>query len=182
MPDMAEIPAILIKLFSNYFSDFQRSGFTGRNLLLFPLVILFCPRRCLSLVLLSVLGSGMVLQFSSLFAGSMRPAAMLMSPSAFDLLAAGALLAVISRQRRIGQSEAQIGISAVAAGLILAGGLVISRLANGTDVANFALFQAHSNFGLINFIVEIVGTTLVSSLWWRDLGGMIDGINRAPAH
>jgi hypothetical protein len=183
IPDITEVPAIIVRLFSTYFSDFQKSGFDGKTLLMFPLVVLFVPRRCLSLVLLTVLASGLVLQFSGLFSGSMRPASILVSPSAFDLLSMGTLMAVISRQRRIGQSEAQIGLSALIAGGLMAGGLVVSRL-TGTrsEIGAMTLFCAPTGFGVANFIVEIVGTTLVSSLWWRDLGGMIEQVNRAPAH
>jgi hypothetical protein len=183
MPDMAEVPAIIVKMFATYFADFQRSGFNGRNLLIFPLVVLFVPRRCLSMVLLTVLGAGLILQFVGLFSGSIRPAAMFESPSAFDLLAAGCILAVISRQHRIGRSEAQIGISAVLSGFVLAGGLIGSRLVNAsTTVGTVALFSAPSGFGLSNFVVEIVGTTLVASLFWKDLGGMMEDVTRAPAH
>ncbi len=183
MPNMVEVPEMVVKLFSRYFADFQKAGFEGRTLLTFPLVVLFVPRRFLSLVLLTVLGSCLILQFAGLFSGSIRPASVFVSPSAFDLLSSGAFLAVISRQRRIGRSEAQIGISAVLAGFLLAGGLVGSRLLNApaAGIGSIALFTAPSSFGVVNFVVEIVGTTLVASLWWRDLGGMLDDLSRAPA-
>jgi hypothetical protein len=181
-PDMNEVPAIIVKLFSNYFAGFQKPGFDGKTLMFFPLLILFLPRRLLSMVLLSVLGSGLVLQFAGLFSGSIRPASMFAAPSAFDLLAAGTLLAVITRQGRIGRSEAQIGTSAVLAGLVLALGLVYVRFQGSSSGTTVTPFSAPIGFGVINFIVEIVATTMVSSLWWRDLGGMMDDTKqRVPA-
>jgi hypothetical protein len=183
IPEMAEVPAMIVRLFSTYFSDFQRPGYDGRSLFLFPLVILFVPRRCLSLVLLSVLVSGLVLQFTGLFSGSIKPASLFVAPSAFDLLSCGSVIAVITRQRRIGQSEAQIGLSAVVAGFLLAGVLVGTRIMNASSEHGvMTLFSAPMTFGVVNFIIEIAGTTLVSSLWWRDLGGMMEGTRRMPAH
>ena len=181
VPLIAELPEIVVNLFTRYFSDFQKMGFSGRNLMAFPLFVLFVPRRCLSLVLLTVLGSGMMLQFVSLFSGSIRPAALFVNPSAFDLLAAGSLMAIVTRQRRIGQSEAQIGLSAVFSGVMMAGGLVICRvISNRGEIGSVSLFSAPNGFGLSNFIIEIVGTTLIFSLSWRDIGGIFEDARRAP--
>jgi hypothetical protein len=183
VPDMAEVPAMIVRFVSSYFADFQKSDFDGRTLLLFPIVILLIPRRLLSLVLLSVLGSGLVLQFAGMYLGSLRPSSILVAFSAFDLLSAGTFLAVITRQGKIGRSEAQIGISAVLAGLILALVLVGARLlGGGSSGGAFTFLSAPVGFGVGNFVVEIVATTLVSSLWWRDLAGMIEGVKRVPVH
>jgi hypothetical protein len=133
--------------------------------------------------MLSVFSAGLVLQFAGLFTSSTRAASLVASPSAFDLLSVGTVLAVFTRLRRIGQSEAQIGTSAIVAGLILAVGLVANKIyGGGSSLGAFALFAAPQGFGVINFFIEITATTMVSSLWWRDLGGMVEDVTRAPVN
>ena len=182
IPDFNELPAWIIRALSGSFADFQKTSFDGRSLIAWPLVILLAPRRLLGLALLAVLGSGLTVQFSGLLSGVVRPALILVGPSPLDLLSAGALAAAIfhgnrrSEHGRLGHWAMLMGLALAAASI---GFLYQEGLPNWGSVA---LLSAPAEFGAVNFILKIMATTMIASLSWRDLGGMMDGLGRARDH
>jgi hypothetical protein len=182
VPNLVEVPAMIVQTMRSYFSDFQKPGFDGQTLPLWPLIVLVAPRRSLSLVLLSVAGSSLVMQFVGLFSGEVHPMSMVVAPSAFDLLSAGSFVAVITNGGQAGDSENNISRWSILIGLVLAAILVgyqfQGKLLGGGSVT---LLSTPIGFGVVNFVLEIVATTLVFSLFWRDFGGMMDEVKRVPS-
>jgi hypothetical protein len=57
-------------------------------------------------------------------------------------------------------------------GVALASGLIASRIDGGS--ASLAVLSAPAGFGALNFILELIATSLIGSLIWRD----VDSITR----
>jgi hypothetical protein len=180
-PDLNEIPTWIVKTLASWFTEFRSDSIRGRSLVAWPLVLLLAPRRLLGLVFLFVLGSGLVLQFTALLSGEIRPASILVNPSALDLLSGGALIG--SMIPASGNSESgPLGRWAVLMGVVVALASLSFCYQKGLpNWGTVAILSAPAGFGAINFILEIIGTTLAASLSWRDLGEMMEGLKRSPA-
>ena len=169
-PEFHEWPALLDRTLKRSLADYQGHSFDGRSLVFWPLAVLVVPRRWLGLTILGMLGSGLTVQFSSLLSGKIRPAAILVSPSPLDLMAAGSLVAAI-RQDFGGSGDRSLARWAILMGLVLAGASVGLRQPGGLPSwGSTTWLSAPDGFGAINFILKIMATTLVSTLAWRDLG------------
>jgi hypothetical protein len=170
VPDLKELPALIVRCLTSSLADFLRDSADGRSLVVWPLIVLFLPRRCLGLAFLGFLGSGLTVQFSGLLSGEVRPASILVAPSPLDLLAAGALVAAIVQG--MGRSgNGPLARWALLMGLALATATIGFRSDHGlTNWGSLALLSAPPGFGAVNFILKIMATTLVGSHAWRDLG------------
>ena len=182
IPDPNELPAWIDRNAYEILADFQQFSFEGRSLIAWPLVILLAPRRWLGLVFLGVLGSGLMAQFSGLLSGEVRPASILVNPSPLDLISAGAMAAAMFHGDG-GSDNGRLGRWAMLMGLVLAAASIGFRYQDGLpNWGSVAMLSAPPGFGAVNFILKIVATTLVATLSWRDISGMMDGLKRSPAH
>lgn len=180
--DLNELPAWINRVAGLNFAEFHQFSFEGRSLIACSLAILLAPRRLLGLVFLGVLGSGLMIQFSGLLSGDLGPATLLVNPSPLDLLSAGALAsAMVHGFGRSGTGH--LGRWAVLMGLALASASIGVRYQGGLpNWGTVAMLSAPPGFGAVNFILKIVATTLVATLSWRDIGGLMDGLGRPRAH
>jgi peptidoglycan/LPS O-acetylase OafA/YrhL len=176
VPDPHKIPAWMIETVVGWFGDFRSASIEGRMLVAWPLVLLLAPRRLLGLVFLLVLGSGLLIQFWVLLSGEIRPASILVNPSALDLLSGGALAGAMSPGG--GNSEnGRLGRWAILMGLVLSLASISFWYQEGLpNWGTVAVLAAPPGFGAVNFILEIIGTTLVASLSWREVGELMEGL------
>ena len=182
VPDLNELPAWINRTANATFAEFHQASFEGRSLIAWSLAMLLAPRRLLGLVFLGVLGSGLMIQFSGLVSGDLRPATLLVNPSPLDLISAGALASAMLHGN--GRSETgRLGHWALLMGLALATASIGALHQEGLPSwGSVAMLSAPRGFGAVNFILEIVATTLVAALSWRDIGGLMDGLGRPRAH
>ena len=182
VPDLTRLPAQFNRVLLATIPDFLNLSFDGASLLVWPLIVLVAPRRMLGLGFVVVLGSGLAIRLLSLFAGEVGPASILAKPSAFDLLAAGSLLALMFHRDQ-DAGHGRLGRWAVLTGLAMAAVTLVFR-SHGElpDWGSVGLLTAPTGFGIVNFIGEILATVMVASLSWRDIGGMFDGLGRLKAH
>jgi hypothetical protein len=182
LPELNDLPAWINRQVHAALADFQDFSFEGHSLIVWPLMILLAPRQLLGLVFLSVLGSGLMTQFSGLLSDELRPASILVNASPLDLISVGALVgAIICGDGRSGNG--QLGHWALLMGLALAVASIGFCYQDGLPIwGSVALVSAPKGFGAVNFILKIVATTLAATLSWRDISAMIDGLNRPPAH
>jgi hypothetical protein len=182
LPELNELPAWINRQVHATFADFQDLSFEGRSLIFWPLVIMLAPRQLLGLVFLSVLGSGLMAQFSGLLSDELRPASILVNASPLDLISVGALVgAIICGDGRSGSG--QLGHWALLMGLALAVASIGFCYQDGLPIwGSVALVSAPKGFGAVNFILKIVATTLAATLSWRDISVMIEGLNHPPTH
>jgi hypothetical protein len=180
LKDLDEIVAWLGKVMVTWFSDFQKSSMDGRTLIVWPVVLLLAPRRLLGLVFLTLLGWCLMSQVSSLLSGEIRPVSVLVKPSAVDLLSGGGLVGAMFHGG--GDSEnGRLGRWAILMGLVLAFASIGFWYQKGmTTWGTLTVLSAPPGFGAVNFILEIVGTTLVASLAWRDVGDLLESLKRSP--
>jgi hypothetical protein len=170
VPDMAEVPDLIVRGLRSGLDEFLKGKADGRSLIALPLMILFVPMRWQSVTFLAFLGCGLTVQFSELAGGGARPASMLVAPSPLDLLAVGVLVATVGQG--FGRSgNAILARWGLVMGLALVTATVGARSQNGlANWGTMGLLSAPAGFGAVNFILKIMSTTLVASLAWRDIG------------
>jgi hypothetical protein len=168
--DPYELPALIVSGLKSSFADFLRGSADGRSLMAWPLLILFLPRQLLGAALLAFLGGGLTVEVAGLLTDQVRPASILVAPSALDLVAAGSLGASI--WQGLGKSgDGPLARWAMLMGLALVTAAIGSWSQNGlTSWGSIALLSGPAGFGTVNFILKIMATTLVGSLAWRGFG------------
>ena len=168
VPDLAELPAAVVRSLKSHLGEFLGTSYDGRTLMVWPLFLAFAPARLLGLGALTLVGGGLTVQVTILMGSQASPASVLVSPSPVDLLAAGALLGAILRG--FGRSEdGPLARWALLMGMALAFALTASQFGDHRGGwGSQSLLSAPAGFGALNFILELIGTTLIGSLSWHE--------------
>jgi hypothetical protein len=158
---------------------FGRLSFEGWFWMAWPMAALLAPRRVFLPMFLAALGLGPIYHFWSLFAADVEPASILVAPSAFDLLAAGAFLGMVCHRADTGNGR---HLRIIPAALALATALVGFSFSDRFEaLGSVGFLKAPAGFGLGNSLLELSTTILVASLSWQYVPKGNRGIEGSPA-
>ena len=172
--------AWLDRIVAGFLAYFGRLSFEGWFWTVWPFAALLAPRRVFKPLFIATLSSGPMNHFWSLSAADVHPASLLLAPSAFDLLAAGAFLGMIYHRGDTGQGGRFVRMLSTVLAILVA--LVgFHYWDHWKRFGSVTFFHAPAGFGIANFLLELSATMLVASCSWQYVPRRIGRIERSPA-